>query len=106
MCAYFSGFRPFEGSVSLAPSELPLSNLQAALNSGSTRDLKVRLRRLRFFRIGGSRLTPLTQSVQTKIDDALAWGRKAAVACLEDLLGGFRGILQCDCYSAYGTHAA
>jgi hypothetical protein len=48
----------------------------------------------------------MTQSVQTKIDDALAWGRKAAVACLEDLLGGFRGILQCDCYSAYGTHAA
>jgi hypothetical protein len=27
-------------------------------------------------------------------------------ACLEDLLGGFRGILQCDCYSACGTHAA
>jgi len=27
-------------------------------------------------------------------------------ACLEDLLDGFRGILQCDCYSAYGTHAA
>jgi hypothetical protein len=27
-------------------------------------------------------------------------------ACLEELLGGFRGILQCDCYSAYGTHAA
>jgi transposase IS66 family protein len=27
-------------------------------------------------------------------------------ACLEDLLGGFRGILQCDFYSAYGTHPA
>jgi hypothetical protein len=23
-------------------------------------------------------------------------------ACLEELLDGFRGILQCDCYSAYG----
>jgi hypothetical protein len=27
-------------------------------------------------------------------------------ACLEDLLRGFRGILQCNCYSAYGTHPA
>jgi hypothetical protein len=26
--------------------------------------------------------------------------------CLEELLDGFRGILQCDCYSAYGTPAA
>ena len=35
----------------------------------------------------------MTQSVQIKI-------------LLVDLLGGFRGILQCDCYSAHGTHAA
>jgi len=34
------------------------------------------------------------------------WHASRGSACLEDLLGGFRGILQCDGYSAYGTHAA
>lgn len=34
------------------------------------------------------------------------WHASRGSACLKDLLGGFRGILQCDGYSAYGTHAA
>jgi len=29
--------------------------------------------------------------------------RAGGSVCLEDLLDGFRGILQCDCYSAYGN---
>jgi len=39
-------------------------------------------------------------------DVLFQWHASRGSACLEDLLGGFRGILQCDGYSAYGTHAA
>jgi transposase len=39
-------------------------------------------------------------------DVLFQWHASRGSACLEDLLGGFRGILQCDGYTAYGTHAA
>jgi hypothetical protein len=32
--------------------------------------------------------------------------RAGGSVCLEELLRGFRGILHCNCYSAYGTPAA
>ena len=34
------------------------------------------------------------------------WHPGRGSGCLDDLLGDFRGILQCDGYAAYGTHAA
>lgn len=34
------------------------------------------------------------------------WHPGRGRACLDDLLGGFRGILQCDGYAAYGSHAS
>lgn len=39
-------------------------------------------------------------------DVLFQWHASRGSACLEGLLGGFRGILQCSGYSAYGTHAA